>query len=360
MINIANVLQQDGHSVFAILPRPGYLSKRLNATGIQTTFMPLKRLKKTICPLALFRYIININKVTSMLTKYIRQHDIDVVHANSNTAHIYAGLAALRTKAQSIWHSRDLVNLGIIRKLLNHTATKIIATSNAVEEHLKQNGVDTRKIVTIHNCVDLAEFEIQEQDASVRNELGIQQNSLLIAAIGQLIPWKKLDLFIETASAIHKTIPKTHFLIVGDDIFNDHSDYRKQLRNMANESGLENSITFTGYRLDIMPVLRNIDILVHTADREPFGRVLIEAMALGKPVVAINSCGPTEIIENNVSGMLVEPDNPQELARCVTMLAEDKNLTARISSAARLRIEQKFNIQTFSTRICTLYKSLSE
>ena len=177
---------------------------------------------------------------------------------------------------------------------------------------------------------------------------------------GQLVPWKNHPLFIEAAARMAARLPNARFLIIGDDRFGDHPGYRSELESLARARGLQDRLTFTGHRKDITAVLNSIDILVHPADREPFGRVVAEAMALAKPVVAINACGPAEIIRPDIDGLLVPLHDPTALANAVCDLAQDPAKREQLGHSAQARIANAFPIESTVKRIMDLYDKLLE
>jgi len=115
---------------------------------------------------------------------------------------------------------------------------------------------------------------------------------------------------------------------------------------------------FTGYRHDAVRVMDAADVLVHPARREPLGRVILEAMAIGKPVVAVNACGPAEIIQDGVNGLLTESDRPEDLADAVLRVIRDPLLARRLGTAARHRVEEGFNITNTVRDIEAVYHEL--
>ena len=139
-------------------------------------------------------------------------------------------------------------------------------------------------------------------------------------------------------------------------MFRDHLGYIDELKQYAVELGIGEQVKFTGYREDMGAVYDGIDVLVHAASREPFGRVVAEVMAGGKPVVAVDTCGPSEIIRDGKDGVLVKPDDPVAMAAAVTQLAQDRELAARLGTAARERIAHDFSLTAFGEGLEEVYR----
>lgn len=148
-------------------------------------------------------------------------------------------------------------------------------------------------------------------------------------------------------------------MIVGDDRFGDHPRYRSELESMAQGLGLKGSVRFLGYRDDLAAVLAASDIVVHPAQREPFGRAVAEAMAAGKPVVAVRAGGPVELIRDGVSGILAEPGDLDGMAAAVTALCADAGRRELLGRAAQVRIRESFSLSATIRNMEGLYDACS-
>ena len=145
-----------------------------------------------------------------------------------------------------------------------------------------------------------------------------------MVTIGQLAPWKGHELMIEAARHVHRRYPAVRFVMIGDDRFGDHPGVFERLERQVRESGLEGCVRLLGYREDVRTILGDADLLAHPAFPEPFGRVVVEAMSAGRPVVAFDGeHGPAEILRHGVDGLLVRPRTPQALAAAVSELLAD-------------------------------------
>jgi glycosyltransferase involved in cell wall biosynthesis len=357
LLDTLAALDGERYEKIVILPEPGPLSERLAQAGIRTEFMPLRRFRKTCNPLVLLGHLRNLLAVSRQLAGTIRRERIDLLHANSNNAQIYGGLAARWAGVPCIWHSRDLVELGFLGKWMAGHAARIISISGAVKRHLCQYGPE-EKIVTISNGIDTAALEKGGDGAAVRREWGIPDNAYLVGMAGQLVPWKKHALFLKAAAQIAAAIPEARFLIAGANLFDPDSGYEAALRRLAWELGLEGRVTFTGNRADMGSVLASLDLLIHPADKEPLGRVILEAMALGKPVIAVNACGPAEIIHSGADGVLVPANDIEAMAREAIALWRDRSWADRIGDAARARIRTAFDSRAQAMKVEALYEAV--
>jgi len=355
LLNIIAAVDPERYRFTVVMPPGGELAKRVRDAGASVETFRFQRFKRTRNPLRLVAYAWGYLLGGARLVRMIRRLRVDLVHSNSNTAHIYGGRAAQLAGVPAIWHSRDLVELGRLGPWMFKTCHACVAISRAVASHLTGYADDPAKIHVIHNGIDTELFSPREPSGVVRSELGISSDSPLVGTVGQLVPWKRHELFIEAAGRIVGQVPDAHFVVVGDDLFGDHPDYREQLQDRATRRGLDGKLYFTGYRDDIVPVLADLDVFVHTADREPFGRAIAEAMAMALPVVAVDANGPAEIIRNGTDGMLVSPDDVPALAAAVMeLLASDENRVT-LGRAARARVVEAFSRETFGKRMTALY-----
>jgi glycosyltransferase involved in cell wall biosynthesis len=176
--------------------------------------------------------------------------------------------------------------------------------------------------------------------------------------VAQLVPWKNHLAFIEAAARLAASLPTARFVIAGDDLFGEHPAYRTALERRAEQLGLKDRLVFAGYRLDIGALLNTCDVLIHPATREPLGRVILEAMAAGKPVVAVNAGGPAEIVRHERDGLLTATAAPDELAAAALRLIQDPALAERLGATARQRVGDGFDIRRTVREIEALYAKL--
>lgn len=178
------------------------------------------------------------------------------------------------------------------------------------------------RITTIYNPVDLDRFNPSiSSPAQERRRLGLDPSNPVLAVIGQLAPWKAQDDAIRCLSQLLAEWPTAKLLIVGKAVFSskatryDNVGYADALKRLTAELGLENAVLFLGEREDIPDILSALDVLLVPSWQEPFGRSVIEAMAMRVPVVATDVGGPAELISHTVDGLLLPPRNPTLWAR---------------------------------------------
>lgn len=286
--------------------------------------------------------------------KYIKKNRIDLVHAQCWKSSLIAGLSARMAGVPLVRHERTLPWHGPADHLCSAIATHIIAVSEAAANKFL-GKVPARKIFVIKNGVDLQQFRESLPKSQVRREFGVLPDCPLIAVVGQLAPWKGHIPFLEAASLVIKAFPTTRFLIVGHVPYFAPPDYGNKLKQKVKDLNISEAVIFTGYRKDIPDIMSNIDILVVPSLIESFGRVAIEAMASGKPVVAARSGGLPEIIDDGVTGLLVPPGDPAAMAEALIALIRDRAKGRMMGKAGRARAEEKFSMESNVRQIEGLY-----
>lgn len=366
LLDIATVLRGTRYRPVVALPGEGPLTERLTERGIPTRYAPMKRIVKTRNLPRLVGHAVGILSCAIRLARIIRRENIAWVHANSDTAHLYGGLAATFARVPALWHGRDMVRLGILQRWLEATATRMIAVSQAASDHwvqgrpLRSPRLQQRlskKITVLRNAVDTHEFQPRGARDAVRRALGLDPNAFVTGMVAHMSPWKGHALFLESAQRIAQALPDAAFLVIGDDLFGNQADYRQKLHTLCSERGIADKVRFAGFQADMPGLYEAIDVLTHPARDEPFGRVVAEAMAMGTPVVALNEGGPGEIVEDGVSGLLTEPA-PDMIAQQVLRLAREPDLRQRLANAAVQRIRQHFSLDVYRTGLLAIYDSL--
>jgi glycosyltransferase involved in cell wall biosynthesis len=276
------------------------------------------------------------------LRKLVRELQPDLIHANTSRAMLYGGLATLTTKIPVVWHVRVIESEGCYDRLLACLSNRIFTCSGAVAARFDWlAGKKTEKVRVIYNGVDLREFGTSLSGDAVRKEFNLRDEDLVVGVVGNLLAWKGQDTFLRAAAIVAGKVPRARFLMVGD------GEYRGELEKLSAQLGLRSKVYFTGHRTDIPQVIAAMAVAVHCSNSpEPFARVVIEAMASGKPVVAMNEGGILEIIGDGLSGVLVPPREPSLLASAIIELLLDPGKSADMGRAARRRIENHFSIET--------------
>ncbi|MFH0731638.1 MAG: glycosyltransferase [Candidatus Omnitrophota bacterium] len=287
------------------------------------------------------------------LVGLILRKKINYIHLNNEIyAHIPAIIAGMITGRKVICQPHGIERLTFIERVFGRFIYRFIMVSEAgAEGYARQIGWD--KLVTIYNGIDLKEF-----DRSVNKAILNSGNFKKVGILGRIDDWKGQDVFIRAAKLTLEKFPYAKFYIIGDDLTSKKA-YLKELKKLRSDLQLDNSVIFTGWQKDINSVLKGLDVVVHAStDPEPFGLVIIEAMAAGKPIIATNIGAPPEIIQEGKTGFLSPPGDYKALARYINILLEDNELSQQMGRAGRLRVEENFNINKTVRNIEKFYNTL--
>ena len=338
LLELCTTLPACGIECLAAVPH-GPLFDRLKAAG--TTVFPVQTVRATRRGWGLFTTTAKLLKAPSTVSQIVRTVKPDLIHANSLPAFMAAGHVG--AKAPLIWHVRDLRLPTLLARDASKRAARIIAASDAVDEYLV-DILSPRllgRIRVIRNGIDDACFKPGDK-ASARRKFGLPEAGPVIGMIAHLIPWKRHDAFIEAAAAIGEKRPDATFVAVGKDLFNENKKWIAQLEKEVAQRGLTARFRWIKDLDSAEALLPAFDLLLHPALREPFGRVICEAMVSRVPVIAASSGGPATIIKNGVSGILVPGGAPDLMAQEALALLADPARAAKIAEAGRSRVLEQF------------------
>ncbi len=334
---------------FLVCPSEGGLTEKVENLGIETRILRMGGVKSL--------NIFATATVVFKLKKLIRRKDIHLIHTDSPRQAFYAGLAARLTRTPLVWHARvSTPEKRSFEKFLFNHANKIIAVSDAASQRYRGFERFDEKATVIYNGVDLTEFGPKPIDRKLKQEFKIKEDLILVGTLGQLIPGKGQEVFLKAAARIFERASKVIFMIVGDG---NHA-YRKKLEDLCTDLGLSGNVVFTGFREDIPRIMNTLDIVVlpSTTHLEGFSRVIIEAMASSKPVIATDSGGNPEAIENGTTGILVPAEDSNRLAASILDLVQDEDKRKRMGAAGKQRAERLFSIEKNVSRIEQTYEDL--
>jgi glycosyltransferase involved in cell wall biosynthesis len=266
---------------------------------------------------------------------------------NSLGVHLLTTLSTTILNIPYVLHIHTIHPLPLIDRWCLRKTRHIVTVSNFSKEFLIRYGVKTENIEVVYNGIDIEELEKKAKGIDLRRELGLDEDTQIVCYIGRIVKWKNLDILIKVVPKIKKDYQgKVKFLFVGDTPKRDirEPDYKDTLLKLARELGVENDVIFTGRRKDMADVLKNIDIFAIPSLLEVCSMAILEAMAMGKPVVAMREGGNSELITEN-TGVLVKPEDLTGFAEVILILLNDKKRREQIGEAGCERIKQFFSIR---------------
>lgn len=330
------------------------LAKAAAQEGLTTLPLAMPQLKGVRSPLALWRQLFS---GAGQIQKAIKTNSIDIIHGNVFRASIYGALAALFSRKPFVWHVRDLEQQEkFLAFFIGLKAGKILAISQAVRQALPR--LLHSKTVVVPNAVPVAALkEVCSQTADLKKKLGLAPETHLIGNISWLAPWKGQDLFLEAAARVlKKTKRNVYFVIVGDVAHPKHKQWLAKLKSKA--ENLAGRVIFTGALANVWEAVCSLDILVHCAYLEPFGRVLLEAMVCQKPVVAFAGGGVDEIVKDNQTGYLIPYRDVDLMAEKLLELIDNPEKRQQFGVNGYERVRQKFDIKKQIEQIDQVYSTL--
>lgn len=286
-----------------------------------------------------------------------RRSEACIIHANGMKALLPSLVAAKTLKVPVVWHVRDDPRGAGLVRLACALVSRIIAPSEFVAGRLRDLAPScSRKTLVIPNGVSAPEVE-ESAIPTLRSNLGIGSGTRLIAMVAQMVPWKRHDLFVEAALKLAPGAPDVHFLVVGGDLWGLHSEYVDSLYRTASHSALQGRVTFAGRRNDVGALMAASDAIVLPSSHEPFGRTIVEAWWLGKPVVVAGEGGPLEMVVDGKTGLHFRPGDADDLAEKIGRLLENPPWGATLGECGKEETK-KYDVETHAQRVAMVYREL--
>lgn len=299
-------------------------------------------------------------EIEASLCQLIKSINPNLVHANSLAMGRVLGRVASRLDMPTTGHLRDIIKLSAAAIADLNRNCKLVAVSQATRNFHVDQGLNADRLAVIHNGIDLDQFQPRSPTGWLHAELGLSRKDSLVACIGQIGLRKGQDVLASAAPDIVKQVPNVHFLLIGERTSQkaESIEFEQTIRRRFVESGLANHLHFLGNREDVAEILGEIDLLVHPANQEPFGRVLLEASAAGVPIVATNVGGTPEIVLDGITGRLIPPKNPTALAHAVIKSLTDKSESRHFRVAARKLAIHEFSVNVAAQNLSSFWNAI--
>jgi len=341
LLGLLGALDRGRWAPTLVAPADGAVAARARALGVPVRLIALPMLRRP--RLALLGSV-------AALQRLVRTTSAVLVHANGSRAMAYAGVAARLARRPVIWHVRIGERDPLLDRVLGRLADRVIVISQSVVRRFPR--ALARKVRVVPNGVDLERFAPRPPSARLRAALGIPDGTPAVVSVGRFVALKGYGHLLDAAAALDAERPGVHWILVGD------GELRADLEARARSLGLAARVHFTGWRDDIPDLMALGDLLVLPSLAEPFGRVLIEAMAMARAVVATSAGGVPEIVVHGETGLLVPPADPRALAAAVRELLDDPGRAARLGVAGRRRAQAEFGLARHAAAVGALYDEL--
>jgi len=364
-LRLGSDLIKRGHRLTVVVPHEGPLCDQLRQNGADVAIHPALTIVTRAGPGTVAGRILRLARLpfsALWLAAFIRRTRPEVVH--SNTAVILsAALAAKLTGTPHVWHIREFFfEFGSLWKLyqryIARLSWKIVCVSSAVADQFDET-IKREKTCVIYDGIPEPPVESLSVVQDFRRRFGIgAENRGVAGVIGRIKFGRKgQETFVRAAALLRPRFPHARFIITGSP-FPGNEQHLERLQVLIRELGVEDNVIFTGEMDDVGPVYASLDVLVLSSGLpEPFGLVLIEAMARRVPVIATRAGGPGEITDDGRAGILVAPNDPQDMADAIGRVFEDTEAARRIGEAGRRRYETMFQEQKFVDQMVALYQA---
>lgn len=362
LLILAKGLNKEFYDIVVSCPKKGPLWEELGKLKVERIFL------RTISSLmdrfrfigGLLRLPIQILNVLQIIS-IIRKGKFDLIHCNS-MACLDAGLVAKMLGIRVIMHCREYLkgnpnNLFIGWKngylLAEYVSDKVICNSRVVRDLMIEAGCQPAKTVVIYNAFEETNADSTVDDSRCYQEIGGNCQPI-IGCVSGIHPRKGHQTLLQAFSIVKQKLPNARLLIYGDG----KRYYVRRIKRLASKLNIETATRFCGKIDEASNVYNQFKLFVLPSYAEAFGRVYVEAGLRGIPAIGTSHGGASEIIEDGVTGFIVPPKNPEELAKAMLRILQDDKLTAQMGSRAKQRMQEKFPYQKIIGNIQEVYEEL--
>lgn len=291
-----------------------------------------------------------IARITQLSRRY------DLIYANTQKALVVGALASFLSRRPLVYHLHDIVspdhfssmNRRIIVTLANRFASQVIANSEASRQAFIAAGGQANLTTVIYNGFHPERYQhVITASAELRRSLNLTER-FVIGHFSRLAPWKGQHILIEALTHCPDDVVA---VLVGDALFGEQ-EYVDRLHQQVEQLGLHDRVRFLGFRADVPQLMAMCDVVAHTSTApEPFGRVIVEAMLCGKPVIAAEAGGAIELVQSGKTGWLVPPSDPLKLAAVINQCRTQPEQALAIAHQAQAQASQRFHLDTINRQI---------
>ncbi len=349
---LINALPRDRFRHLIVLHRPGILADYLDERKIPYTYLDSV---KPVGAGGLVSQCINMLFVSPYLVKFIRKHEIDIIHTNDMRMHLTWAFAARIISCKHIWHQRGADNSRRL-SLFSSLVSSVLTISHYCKSSLS-HGIATRAKVIYNPFDTMAAVPARDKSAvMVRQECGLAEVDYIVGFIGNLTDQKRPLDFIDAAVKLKQQLGDcVGFVMFGET----RSGIYEAVKERINHCGMENRIVLMGPKHPIEPWLAGFDVLLAPAINEGLGRTLVEAALVGTPVVAADDGGHREIIKDGQTGYLVRPKDIGVMADRVASLLVDPSQKRHITRRLIKDVRARFSIENHVRSIISIYEDLT-
>jgi glycosyltransferase involved in cell wall biosynthesis len=347
-----------------LCPSAGQLQKEAKALNISCADVDQLNARFTWRIDALIRYFASFVLAIRQVRARVREHQPDLIHANSVRAGLVISAATIGLRIPIVWHVHDLLPKHPLSTCIRLFALvrpplRIVVVANAAadrfEGKLLRRFLQRVKVAVVYNAIEVAKPRATSSNVSIRKELRIRNSDRLVGIVGNLSPIKGQLELIRAFAEARKRIPNLALVIVGSALFNRGDGYQNLLSAEVRILGLEPYVRFLGQRNDVAAVMGVLDLLVMNSRSEAFPLVALEGMAVGVPVLATAVGGLPELIRHEENGWLVPFGDEEKLVDGIATILERADLSTSLAVHARQHVLRNFPVHKFISRLEAIY-----
>ncbi len=280
----------------------------------------------------------------------LKDGGFDILYMNNQPSSNLEGILAAREAGiPCIQHARIEARLNKVEAdAVNRSVEKVICVSKGVLDALVKSGVSPDRCAVVHNGVDCS-MRPERKSVDVRKSLGIGQDAVVVGAVGSLVKRKRVDLLLKAFGEL-RGVENARCLVVGD------GPETQKLKALASRLGITDKTLFTGFSPDALSFMNCMDIFVLASEKEGLPRVILEAMLLKKPVIAFDVTGPSELVIDGKTGVLLKNDARFSLAKALEGLLKDRALMSSMGEAGHKRVVEEFNMERYVSGVEAVLK----
>lgn len=295
------------------------------------------------------------------LRRYVKANRIRIIHSTDRPRNaVYSVALGKLTGAKSIVHVHvkwsnaysQAARWGV------READAVFSISKYVTKTVIEMGRPAHEVYTVPNAIDTGRWDPAIDGGPFRREFGLPLDAPLLASVSRLFSWKGQRELLQAFALARADRPDLKLVIVGEDASGTGGSFRRELEELASKLGVSEHVVFTGGRSDIPSVMAACDVFTLPSFEEPFGLVFLEAMAMEKPVVAIDNGGTPEVVEHGASGLLSPPWDVPALAQNIKTLVNDPELRRRFGRHGRRRVLEYFNTMRMARDAAQAYDAV--
>ncbi len=307
----------------------------------------------------------NVIKGISTVRRLVQKRGVRMLHAHNGRTSLTAACVSWLTGVKAVatqhfihpqfttYRGPKRAVASVLHNWVNHQLGSVLCVSQAARQSmLGREKISPSKLVAVPNGVSPLSVTSERERTEFRKQLGVSDSTTLIVSVCRLEPEKDVSCLLSAFALLRVNLPSVRLVIAGD------GSQRESLQKQAEELSISQYVTFLGFRSDVATVTGAADVFVLPSPAEPFGLAILEAMSIGKAVVACNAGGPAEILSDGVDGLLATPSDPASLAEAISKMLRDPSARQQLGVQARETYERRFTSMIMGRNTLAVYQSV--